>query len=79
MLLRCESLEPPMSQSGQKRPLPLGAARPLPPSADMSARSACESRTQPAHAFSAQAAITPGPKTRQRGFLALPQAIPRTG
>ena len=35
MLLRCESLEPPMSQLGQTRTSSLGAARPLPPSADI--------------------------------------------
>ena len=35
MLLRCESLEPPMSHLGQNRTLSLEAARPLSPAADM--------------------------------------------
>ena len=38
MLLRCESLDPPMSQMGQTRTSSLGAARPLPPRADIGPR-----------------------------------------
>src|SRR5215211_7666648 len=49
MLLRCESLEPPMSQLGHNRNSLFGVARPLSPTADMASHTSraamCHNRT----------------------------------